>query len=507
MRRLASAAGLTKSEFEEASRRLHQSRSWYQRLKKTPLLLKPVSAQCFYTALQDLCYSRGFDDPLPEWFDLEAELLTVDSLPATLGTSAIRCLYQPRFGRPKVDPKKRLDVFAALQHLSGIRDLSSFKQTIICFSRAFSSDWMTKTKAQKQRAKQGKNANTKPAQAPPTQKAAGKKKRRNRNGRGQNNGGSGFPRGSTDPQGDGRIIHRDELVAVIPGSVAFATTKFVINPGLPQTFPGLSADAKLYGEWKMVKSRFYVKPLVSGFSTQGQTGETILSFDPNVQNPPPNSQQQAEFMSHEQKAPYIEFGLDLDPNQVNRSDAKYIRTAGVPAGGDPKTYDGGNLYISTYGQGGTGTCCELRHRSWFKVFKPTLLNPPTTSGELEGAGGSLTAATPFGAAPAAAGAFQLAAAGTNVISLTGLVIGNEYTFSGAVTGTGLTAANFSTPVGLNINGAYLTNGINAATNAGAIYTYVATANNAKLTFNVTGTTVSASQLIVTDLGPYQDSEL
>jgi len=127
MRRLASAAGLTPPDFAEAKRLLHQSKSWYQRLKKTPYVLPPVEEGAFLLALQDLCFSRGFDDPVPEWKDLEAELLTVSSLPADLHSGGVRCLYHPRFGLPKVEFRK-MDVFAALHKLAGMRDLPSYKQ-------------------------------------------------------------------------------------------------------------------------------------------------------------------------------------------------------------------------------------------------------------------------------------------------------------------------------------------------------------------------------------------
>jgi hypothetical protein len=346
------------------------------------------------------------------------------------------------------------------------------------------------TKKQAQR--QGKKAKTKRNRAA----------RSKRGGPLNNAGGMGFPDGSTTSQADGRLIERDELVAVIAGSVNFATTKFAVNPGLPQSFPGLSKDAQLYSEWKLVKSRWYVKPLVSAFNAQGQTGETILSFDPNVTNPAPNSQQQAEFMQHAQKAPYMEFSLDLPPGQINRSDAKYVRTAGVPAGSDPKTYDGGNLYISTYGQGGTATCCELRHHSVFRVFKPTLLNPPTNVGELQSAGGTIAAATPFGAAPTQSGAFQLSGAGTNVLSLTGLTIGDELIVTGQITGTVITTFTWITPVGLTVISAqpYIQT---AATAAAALARYTVTASTATLTLSVAATTVTQVSVIVADAGASQ----
>jgi hypothetical protein len=500
MRRLASAAGLTPPDFAEAKRLLHQSKSWYQRLKKTPYILSPVEESAFLFALQDLCFSRGFDDPVPEWKDLEAELLTVSSLPADIHSGGVRCLYHPRFGRPKVEHRK-LDLFAALHKLAGKRDLPSYNQVVSLVG------FMTKTKAQKQRAKQGKNKPNAPARNPQPPKVGKKKRTRRNRARKAMSGGDGglrFPRGGGPNQPNGKPIFRDELVAVIAGSVNFVTTKFALNPGLPQTFPGLSNDAKNYGEWRLIESCFYTRPLVSGFSTQGQTGETILSFDSNVQNPAPNSQQQAEFMPHVQDSPYEKIVLHLDPMEVNRSDAKYVRTAGVPAGGDPKTYDGGNIYISTYGQGGTANVCELRHRSTFHMFKPTLLNPPTTGGEMISGGGSLTAATPFGAAPISSGAFQLSGAATNVVSLSGLLIGDEIVVSAYSSGTVLSGYTIGTLVGL---AAISSPGgiINAAgTLAAQIATFKVTAINASFVLTVTATTVTGSTLIVADMGPVQD---
>jgi hypothetical protein len=190
----------------------------------------------------------------------------------------------------------------------------------------------------------------------------------------------GMPKSSVGVNYGGKIIERDELIQSINGSVSFATTKFSVNPGLAATFPGLSKDAANYEEWRCISSVFYVKPLVSAFSTQGQTGETIISFDPNALGAAPTTQAQAEFFWHNQAAPYEEFELNLPAARMNRADAKYLRSGAAPAGSDLKTYDGGNVYVSTYGQGGTAACCELRHKSRFMVFAPTLLLGTAGSG-------------------------------------------------------------------------------------------------------------------------------
>jgi len=314
-----------------------------------------------------------------------------------------------------------------------------------------------------------------------------------------------FPVTSTGMNFGGRWIERDELVAVISGSSTFATTKFPINPGLPVTFPGLSKDAQLYTEWRLGSSRFYVKPLVSGYSTQGQTGETILSFDPNALNPAPASQQQAEFLRHAQAAPYLEFGLDLPVAEINRSDSKYIRTAAVPASADLKTYDGGNLYISTYGQGGTNTCCELRHRSRFWVTAPTLVNPSVSVGALASAGGTVAAATPFGAAPVSAGAFSMnvTSAAPTVINFSGLVIGDELVVSGYATGTVITASALGSPVGLTANQGSNANCItSAATSCSFWESYIVTASTASVTLSLSATTITATRVTAADTGSF-----
>jgi len=173
-------------------------------------------------------------------------------------------------------------------------------------------------------------------------------------------------------------VEFDEYIQDVNGSAAFTATQFSVNPGLAATFPIGSKEAILWTEWYMERCEFYYKPEVSQFATQGTTGKVILAMDYNASNPAPTTKQQVEMMDHVDAMPYAgdskPLVLSLDRNQVNRSDSKYIRSLGVPAGGDIKTYDGGNFWFCTYGQTNSNVVGELRVRYRFCVQKPTLLN-------------------------------------------------------------------------------------------------------------------------------------
>lgn len=173
------------------------------------------------------------------------------------------------------------------------------------------------------------------------------------------------------------IIEFDEFVSEITGTSSSTVPgifKFPLNPGIPASFPEGSVEAALWTEWRMAYCEYYYRREVSEFATGGTTGKVIIACDYNAANPSPTTKQQLEIMAHSDGLPSESMALRLDPKSVNRSDAKYIRTGGVPAGGDVKTYDGGNVYVATMGNASTGTLGELRVRYKFIVTKPTLLN-------------------------------------------------------------------------------------------------------------------------------------
>jgi len=180
-------------------------------------------------------------------------------------------------------------------------------------------------------------------------------------------------------------VEFDEFVADINGSVAFAATKFPLQPGIAATFPKGSVKAALYSEWKQIGCEFYYKPEVSGFAANGSTGKVILALDYNAGNPAPTTKQQVEIMHRVDNMPYEAMSLRTDTQAVNRADAKYIRTGPIAPDEDIKTFDGGNLWVCTIGQASGALVGELHARYIFRCSKPTLLNPaqggllPTTA--------------------------------------------------------------------------------------------------------------------------------
>lgn len=198
------------------------------------------------------------------------------------------------------------------------------------------------------------------------------------------------------------VIEKDEQVAVLSGTTAFATTKFAINPALAATFPIGAPEAKRWTEWKADSLEFYYKRTVSEFADQGQTGQVVLSCDYSALNDAPASLQAAQALQHTVGMPSTatDLRLRLDVNVLNKADPKYIRSANPPPSADIRLYDGGNLWVSTVGCYDTSQIGILYAKYRFRVRLPNLDDTPVlTSRNLSQFGCSsempLVTATPY----------------------------------------------------------------------------------------------------------------
>jgi len=219
------------------------------------------------------------------------------------------------------------------------------------------------------------------------------KRNRNRNRKNQNKGGKGkeekmrreitdVPLGTSQRNGFNRntaskTVSKDEFIGEIAGTIDFTTTQFAVNPGQFSTFPWLSKEAIQWEKYEFLKLEFYLKPEVTQYTALANSGKVILSFDSDASDAAPSNKQEAEdVMPMADGMSYQSISLDVPKFILNSHlDAFYVRPGILPGGSDIKTYDLGNLFVSTIGQGGAvPNMMELRVRYTCKLMIPILEN-------------------------------------------------------------------------------------------------------------------------------------
>lgn len=146
-----------------------------------------------------------------------------------------------------------------------------------------------------------------------------------------------------------------ELVASVIGSVAFAATKYAVNPGLAASFPRLSVEASKWEQYCFRKLRYR---FVTRTSTS-TVGSVILSPEYAVNDPAPASEVQAtDTQDAVEDAVWKEVSCDLDVKAMYPSGPrKLIRHGAVP--GDLNLYDSANFYVCTVEEAGTDAIGKL----------------------------------------------------------------------------------------------------------------------------------------------------
>lgn len=156
---------------------------------------------------------------------------------------------------------------------------------------------------------------------------------------------------------DGRtcVAYR-EYLGDVHGSVDFATQQYPVNPGLA-TFNWLHNIAKEY-------DYYHFKALSFHYATDSATsapGSVMLAVDFDAGDSGPTSKLEAmAFSNATRNATWENFWYDAKHHNMNAfTPHRFVRVGSVPTGEDVKTYDVGNLYVSTQGQTGTGIIGEL----------------------------------------------------------------------------------------------------------------------------------------------------
>lgn len=213
------------------------------------------------------------------------------------------------------------------------------------------------------------------------------------------------------------VLEQDEYIGEISGSTGFATTQYSINPGQSSTFPWGNKIASLFERYQFEYLEFYYRREVSEFATNGSAGKIILSADYDASDSPPTSKQQVEdTIPHVDGMPCVEkLSLVLNPTELlGNPKGRYVRPGAQPSNTDIKTYDAGNLFVSTSGNTNTTAIGELRVKYRVILYVPVLESGSGASGQA-GAQFVLTSALGGEAAAATTTYGLLFASATNPI--------------------------------------------------------------------------------------------
>jgi hypothetical protein len=255
-----------------------------------------------------------------------------------------------------------------------------------------------------------------------------------------------------------KIVETDEYLTDVSGTTGtnLSTTYYSWNPGQSATFAWLSKEAVQWEKWEQIgDAEVYYKREVSEYATAGTTGKVLISFDTDPHDSPPATKQQVEDTDIRQDGmPSENFSLRIPAARANGWKPKNVRIGNLPGSADIETYDGGNLYISTYGNAATTVMGEVRIRAKFR-FSVKVLESATTSPTNYHV--SLFQSTTTEAAGATTVAANLLAASTsfnalNIVNTSGSFVpppGNYLVDVSAVAING--SAGFSVPIVISLD--------------------------------------------------------
>jgi hypothetical protein len=250
-------------------------------------------------------------------------------------------------------------------------------------------------------------------------------------------------------------ISEDEYIAdVVLTSAGFTNLQYAINPGNSVTFPWLSTIAANFNKYKFTKLKFYYQRIASEFATPGQTGDIVLSVNPDASDPAPVAQAQVyDLQMRDAAMPCENFVLNkISLAELNKQDSFYVRVGAAPANTDIKTYDCGNLNVSTIGTASSGICGKLFVSYSVMLHSPVLVQP-ATGGVVHFSSIAATTANNFAAAALQAGGTPAMAGivlGTNTVVFPAGIPGNYLLNLMVAGGTSASALSATGILGLNV---------------------------------------------------------
>jgi hypothetical protein len=158
---------------------------------------------------------------------------------------------------------------------------------------------------------------------------------------------------------------------------------FPLNPGQGASFPWLSLQAKQWERYKFKWIKFEYAREVTEFATAGTIGKVMMNIDLDASDQPPATKTQVmdtdkTLLAH--GMPCENFAMVI-PGKILHPTGQplYVRPGGLPGASDIKTYDCGNLWISTSGVADNTTKLGELHVTYAVEFSVPVLESTTTA--------------------------------------------------------------------------------------------------------------------------------
>jgi len=285
-------------------------------------------------------------------------------------------------------------------------------------------------------------------------------------------------------------VRHTERIGTVNGSVAFTTTAYAVNPGLPSSFPYLAGIANRFESYRFNSLVFHYKTKTATTAL----GDVIQVVDYDASDAAPETSIQAEaYQGATSSAPWQDNRCVSTKQNLMKLPSRYVRGEAIPANTDIKLYDVGNYYVCTENQASAALIGYLYVTYDIELMTPQLrASDFGISGGTVAGGTAMTAANPMGTAPvidAQARGFSLSAASVVTLSSPG-----TYLLSLKITGTVLSDITIAAVSGCVMNAAYAVIANAAATIVQVSAYVVSSTPNATFSIAATGTTVTASRL-------------
>lgn len=156
------------------------------------------------------------------------------------------------------------------------------------------------------------------------------------------------------------IIRHREYLGDITATINFTNRQFIINPGMPNTFPWLSQIANSYEQYRLRGVLFEFNSTSSdavlSTATSSALGTITMQTDYDVADPQPTTKRQMlNSLFSSSNKPSCSFIHPIEcKKSLSAQNILYTRGANVPLGFDPRLYDFGHFNIATEGQQANG---------------------------------------------------------------------------------------------------------------------------------------------------------